>query len=188
MYHLNLSVSDGFPLHKSSASLLISAWGPRTLRTWTKLSFCPAMITVQSKPGNVRMRPCLVWRDIHCTWTMDIVEMIWCCIREEVFGVTGWFMGPKINYVLVDLKVCSKVHQTDLAIWIVIMDNAAGTYHIINTDPKKIIRWVTRSKGLQISMQAREVSYYGWSSRSWMTTCRINTVHVSQWMNTLIYI
>ncbi len=51
---------------------------------------------------------------------------------------------------------------------------------------RKINRWVTQSEGLQITMKAGEVSYYGQSSRSRMTTCRINTVHVSpgtiKWM------
>ncbi len=47
---------------------------------------------------------------------------------------------------------------------------------------------LTQSEGLQITMQTGEVSYYGRSSRSRMTTCRINTVHVSQGMIKLMYI
>ncbi len=42
----------------------------------------------------------------------------------------------------------------------------------------------TQSEDLQISIQAGEVSYYGRSSRSRMTTCRINTVEwMNEWMN-----
>ncbi len=44
------------------------------------------------------------------------------------------------------------------------------------------------SEGLQITMQAGEVSYYSQSSRSRMTTRRINTVHVSQGTIKLMYI
>ncbi len=50
------------------------------------------------------------------------------------------------------------------------------------------MQWVTRSEGLQLTMQAGEVSYYGRSSQSRMTTCRINTVHVSQGTIKLMYI